>query len=300
MISGHALSAERSKVSKSKAHAEAGPLELIERHSADALRYWATATRLGNDATFSPDTIATGRRLMTKLWNASRFAQQHLQDMQRQDLATPPAHLLPTDRWLLSRLARTVRYVTAELERYEYATARAEVERFFWSDLCDNYLELVKARLYSAHGDERGAAQWTLYHALLIVLKLLAPYLPFITEEIYQGLFRAWEDASSIHNSAWPAEHPEWIDYTAEETGQALLEILRHVRRYKAEHDLSVGAPLDTLRISTRPGSRMVLELILTDIRSATRAQHIVLEESGDDSAQIGVVQILADALPAD
>ena len=300
VISGHALSAERSKVSKSKAHAEAGPLELIERHSADALRYWATATRLGNDAPFSPDTIATGRRLMTKLWNASRFAQQHLQDIQRQDLGTLPTCLLPTDRWLLSRLARTVHYATAELERYEYATARAEVERFFWSDLCDNYLELVKARLYGAPGDERRAAQWTLYHALLTVLKLLAPYLPFITEEIYQGLFRAWEDEPSIHISTWSAERPEWIDYEAEETGQQLLEILRRVRRYKADQGLSVGASLDTLRISARPALRAALELMLIDIRSATRAQHIILEECSADDAQVGVIQILAHALPAD
>ncbi len=237
---------------------------------------------------------------MTKLWNASRFAQQHLQDMQRQDLDVMPARLLPTDRWLLSRLARTIHYATVELERYEYATARAEVERFFWSDLCDNYLELVKARLYGEHGEERRAAQWTLYRALLIVLKLLAPYLPFITEEIYQGLFRAWEDVPSIHTSAWPAEHSEWIDYEAEETGQALLEILRHVRRYKADQGLSVGASLDTLRISPRPALRTALEGALIDIKCATRAQNVVLEKSGADDAQVGVIQILAHALPTD
>src|SRR5207248_8037881 len=117
------------------------------------------------------------------------------------------AELLLTDRWLLSRLARAIATATAELDKYEYADARTEVERFFWSDLCDNYLELAKFRLYGELGPERRAAQWTLYQALLSTLKLLAPYLPYVTEEIYQGLFRQRDGAASIHLSAWPQEH---------------------------------------------------------------------------------------------
>jgi valyl-tRNA synthetase len=165
--------------------------------------------------------------------------------------------------------------------------------------LCDNYLELVKMRLYGATGEEHQAAQWTLYQALLTVLKLLAPYLPFITEEIYQGLFRAWEGTSSIHISPWPVERPEWIDNEAEEVGKTILAILHHVRRYKADCDLSVGAPLDTLRIGTQPALHAALENALIDIKSATRAQNVVLKESGAD-AQTEVIQILADALPTD
>ncbi len=251
MISGHALSEERRKISKSKAHKEVGPMEVIEQESADALRYWATAGRTGADSPFSTETIATGRRLVTKLWNASRFAESRLEDFtyEAADGDTMPSSLLPTDRWLLSRLARTIAYATKELDSYEYATARMEVERFFWSDLCDNYLELAKARLYGEPGPERHAAQWSLYHALLTVLKLLAPHLPYITEEIYQGLFRQWDGAASIHRASWPAEQPTWIDSQAEETGKTLLELLRQVRRYKAEQGLSVGAELASLHI---------------------------------------------------
>ncbi|HEV7126977.1 MAG TPA: valine--tRNA ligase, partial [Ktedonobacterales bacterium] len=208
MISGHGLSADRHKISKSKEHHETGPLEVMERESADALRYWATSARTGADSPFNADTIATGRRLVTKLWNAARFAESRLADFTPSP--EPPPALLPTDRWLLARLARTIASATTELDGYEFAAARAEVERFFWSDLCDNYLELAKARLYSATSSatarvtatdgatangtttdqlSRLAAQWTLYHALLAVLKLLAPYLPYITEAIYQGLY---------------------------------------------------------------------------------------------------------------
>ncbi len=152
-------------------------------------------------------------------------------------------------------------------------------ERFFWSDLCDNYLELVKARLYGEPGPARYSAQWSLYHALLTVLKLLAPHLPYITEEIYQGLFRQWESAASIHRATWPAEQPTWIDLQAEETGKTLLELLRQVRRYKAEQGLSVGAELASLNIQVASEQLTALETILSDIRSATRAKSIVIEQ---------------------
>lgn len=292
MLSGHGLSADRRKISKSKDHKEIGPMEVIEHESADALRYWATAGRTGTDSPFTPETIANGRRLVTKLWNAHRFAESRLEgfDIEAMSNGTCPSTLLPTDRWLLSRLTRTIAYATAEIDSYEYASARAEVERFFWSDLCDNYLELAKARLYGETGPEQRAAQWTLYTALLTVLKLLAPYLPYITEEIYQGLFRKSDGATSIHLSSWPTDHPEWLDPEAEEIGKKLLELLRQVRRRKAERGLSVGAELEGLHIRMQPEQRSALEMALTDLRSATRAKRIVLEESG----QGGIHQTLS------
>ena len=286
MISGHALSAERSKISKSKAHAATGPIALIEQESADALRYWATAIKTGSDTYFNPETLAAGRRLVTKLWNASRLAERCLEGLDRSRLAGPaPDSLLPTDRWLLSRLAHIIADATNELEQGEYAAARSEVERFFWSDLCDNYLELAKARLYREEGPERIAAQWTLYHTLLTVLKLLAPYLPYITEEIYQGLFHQWDGATSIHLSAWPEAHTEWIDAGAEQIGKTLLDLLRQVRRYKAERGLSVGAELDTLHISAPAASQAALDMTLVDLKSATRARNIVLDGPGQRDA---------------
>ncbi|HEU0004031.1 MAG TPA: valine--tRNA ligase [Ktedonobacteraceae bacterium] len=296
MISGHALSAGHGKISKSKAHQEAEPLELIEQESADALRYWATSIKTGSDTTFSPETVATGRKLMTKLWNASRLAESRLEGLTGEFMHSTalPASLLPTDRWLLSRLARIIAYATNELQSGEYASARAEVERFFWSDLCDNYLELAKARLYQETGSEHAAAQWTLYHALLAVLKLLAPYLPYITEEIYQHLFRRWESAASIHQSSWPTEHPQWLDAQAEEAGKTLLELLHQVRRYKAENGLSVGAELATLQIRAHSDQHNALKAALIDVKSATRARSIMLEdillERGEDIIHIEVL----------
>ena len=293
IISGHAQNAGGEKISKSKGNQQAGPMELIEQESADALRYWATSIKTGSDTTYNPETVANGRRLMTKLWNACRLAESRLEGISEEAIrnAAMPVGLLPTDRWLLSRLARVIAYATSELQNGEYATGRAEVERFFWSDLCDNYLELAKARLYQEAGSEHTAAQWTLYQALLAVLKLFAPYLPYITEEIYQHLFRKWEGAPSIHRSSWPTERPAWLDTQAEETGKTLLELLHRVRRYKAENGLSVGAELATLHIHARSEQSDALQAALIDLKSATRARSIILEdiesEEGEDTVQI-------------
>lgn len=289
MISGHALSSERSKISKSKAHSEAGPLALIERESADALRYWASSVKVGQDTSFHSETLANGRRLITKLWNASRFAERHLQDLTMEQFEQHPALLLPTDRWLLHRLAETIGEATRELELGEYAGARAAIERFFWSDLCDNYLELIKARLYSRPGPARTAAQWTLARALLSVVKLFAPYMPFVTEELYQGLFRAYDRAFSLHLSTWPTVQADWLDQRAEDAGVLLLEILRQVRKYKAEHGLSLGAELAALRLNVPSALRGLLEEAMIDIKGATRALAVSLEEAQADRLQVTI-----------
>lgn len=294
MVSGHGLSAERHKISKSREHGEVSPGEVIARESADALRYWATASRTGADAPFTPQTIATGRRLVTKLWNAGRFAQVHLAGFTPSDTAPP---LAPTDRWLLARLARVIERTTNELEAYEYATARTEIERFFWSDLCDNYLELAKARLYGTAQIERDAARWTLYHAVLATIKLLAPYLPYITEELYQGLFREREGSGSIHRAPWPHPQASWADAQSEKAGAALIEGLSLVRRHKAERGLSVSAPLAALRLAVPARHLSAFQEALTDLRSATRTQTIALE--AQDDLEVPVLVEATDA-PAD
>jgi valyl-tRNA synthetase len=287
IISGHALSSSRLKISKSRMqHDEVGPLALIERESADALRYWATSIKAGSDTTLSLDVVATGRRLATKLWNACRFAAPHLEGLTSELLSSdaPPEGVLPTDRWLLDRLAQTITTATVAFEDGEYVAARGEVERFFWSDLCDNYLELIKARLYGPVGPERTAVQWTLYRALLSVLKMLAPYMPFVTEKIYQDLFRQWEEPVSLHVSRWPEAPAAWRDHEAEEVGRMLLEILRQARRYKAEQGLSVGARLETFQFALdeapASGLRQALEEAQIDLRSATRAETILFAVS--------------------
>jgi valyl-tRNA synthetase len=275
MISGHSLDPRGKKLSKSKGAKAEEPIDLIERHSADAIRYWAASGRTGADTLFSEEVIRNGQRLVNKLWNAARLILPRLGDGV---LDVPvvldmlpghlPPRLGPTDRWLLARLAETIDRATAGMEAYEYAAARAESERFFWADLCDNYLEMVKARLYEGADP---SARYTLHHALAAVLKLLAPILPHATEAIW----RAGRAAGSIHTAAWPVADPSWRDPAALRLGEALVAVAEAARRWKAERKLSVAAPLAALEIAAPANLLAPLRAAEADLRSVTRASRI-------------------------
>jgi valyl-tRNA synthetase len=294
LISGHALDPAGKKISKSKLTTAEDPTPMLEQFSADAVRYWTASVRTGGDTNLSEETFRNGSKLVTKLWNASRFALSHLDDASV-GAAASPAGLNATDRWLLGRLHEVVRRATTAMDEYEFAAAKAEVERFFWTDLCDNYLELVKLRLYGGAGNgapaENGAAgeaaarvgaQYVLSQALRAVLKLLAPFMPHITEAIYLQGFAAAEGVPSIHVSRWPQAPATWDDETARRDGEAIVEVVEAVRRWKAERQLGVGAPVGTLRIRTPAAHQAALESALVDLRGVTRAQEIELLPAPD------------------
>ncbi len=274
-ISGYGLAPAGGKVSKSRGRGPLDPVDVMERYSADAVRYWAASTRLGRDSVIDEDKIAAGQRFVTKLWNVARFARPFLAGYAPSPAA--PA-LLPADRWILGRLQQTIRVATAAFMDYDHGAAKSEVESFFWEVLADNYLEMVKVRLYELDdGDGRKeAARYTLYHVLRTVIKLLAPIVPHITEEIYQLYFARPDGAASIHVSPWPAAADEPPDEADEMAGRALVGIATEVRRYKSENQLPLGAPLRSLRIgAARPALLAALREAELDIRSVTRAQEI-------------------------
>jgi valyl-tRNA synthetase len=166
-------------------------------------------------------------------------------------------------------------------EQYDYATARAETETFFWRDLADNYLELVKKRLYDA-GEGYESARFTLHTAFLTTLKLLAPFLPFVTEALYLGLFAATDGAPSIHLSRWPEPDARYDDSEALAAGELLLDIATAVRRFKSERNLSLGADLAELRLVVAdPALRETLRAAETDLLSVTRAGAIAITANG-------------------
>jgi valyl-tRNA synthetase len=305
MISGHGLDPAGHKISKSRGNAAAGPEALIARYGADPVRYWACGGALGADRPINEDEMRQGARLVTKLWNASRFIASHLEpagdqrpnakddnrsaNIQAWRLDGRPASLLPADRALLSWLQRLIARATESFKSYEYAAACEATERFFWGTLCDNYLEWVKGRLYDGSSEERGAAQATLYQALLAILKLFAPILPHVTEEIYQQLYSGspgtaggMDGFASIHASGWPLAEPELIDEQAERAGAALLAITSAARRFKSGRKLGLGAEL--ARISIAAGAlRTALEQSRADIRSVTRARDLTFGEAPDE-----------------
>lgn len=276
-ISGHALSPDGGKISKSKGSSSLAPHDVINHYSADAVRFWASCTRLGRDSIISHEKMAVGNKLLTKLWNVEKFAYEFL------GFYEPPKampELVPVDEWLLSRLQVTIRKATQAFEEYDYTTAKDETEAFFWNVLADNYLEMAKLRLYELYGDDpqRISAQYALYHALLAIIKLFAPILPHITEEIYQAHYAYNDGAESIHLAIWPKENPALIKVSAEQLGDTLLAIATEVRRFKTANQMKMGAPLKRLLIGVEKEALLEdLQNSWMDIRSVTRAEDIVI-----------------------
>ncbi len=163
-ISGWGIAGEgMGKISKSRGGGPMAPLTMIERYSADAVRYWAASTGLGKDAVISEEKIQVGAKLVTKLFNVAKFTERFLEDYSPPQAAASIISLsfTPADRWILSRTQRLIQRVTALLEEYDYAAAKSEIEVFFWSELADNYLEMVKQRLYNPQHPAYPAARFT-------------------------------------------------------------------------------------------------------------------------------------------
>jgi valyl-tRNA synthetase len=296
LISGWGLAPQGAgKISKSKGGSATTPDAIIARYSADAARYWAASTGPGKDAIISEEKIQLGQKLITKLWNVARFAERvdpyPSPSLSPTEGAELSVELAPVDRWLLARLARLIERATAHFEAYDYAAAKSEVESFFWTHLTDNYLELAKERLYGEEGPARDAARFTLRATLLALLKLFAPFLPYVTEAIYQELYadpacslsslgeeELARDFSSIHRAAWPVAPAAWRDEAAESAGDAIVAMATAVRRFKSERGLSLGAPLTRLEIAMERGPlAAAFAASLADLRSVSRAREVAI-----------------------
>src|SRR3989338_7147766 len=144
------------------------------------------------------------------------------------------------DRWLLAKLMRAVLSATESFENFEYSVAKSQTEIFFWKIFCDNYLEIAKARLYA----NDASAKFTLRKSLLAVLKLFAPIVPHITEEVYQNLFSGFEKEKSIHISAWPEFEKKYLDERAEKTGDLAVKIISAIRQWKQGNKLALNTEL--------------------------------------------------------
>lgn len=273
MVCGFVLAKKGEKISKSKSNSEFSPSTLIETHSADVIRYWSASAKLGTDTFFDPDELLTTKRFITKLWNASKFSILHLQDI---DL-NRPVELLPIDRWMLERVRQTTAKATDYLNNYEIGAARHEIDELFWKDFCDSYIEIVKERLYmpEIHGSEqRRSGQYALYYALLDIIKLYAPYVPHITEFIYQEFFAQYEKGISLHLLTWNS--PEGVNKDLIAFGENLKVLIYEARKYKTERNLSMREPIEKLDITIEHQFADWFRLTENDIRSCTRANEII------------------------
>lgn len=248
VISGHVLSDTKGKISKSKEHNALAPENLLQTYSADAIRYWTASGGLGQDIAFSDAQIKIGQRLVTKLWNAFIFTAPHL----TQDAQKPSTELGALNEWIFHHATACFSHYDKYFNEQEFSLALDQVEKFFWSYFCDNYLELIKDQLFNPEhyqSHEVAATRWTLYHVGLRILQLYAPFVPFITETIYQKLYRNHEKMQSIHQTRF-ADYQIPLNYpaSAHTIGQ-LIGVIALIRKLKSEHQFSLKAPIDVLVI---------------------------------------------------
>nr|MBA3888490.1 valine--tRNA ligase [Acidobacteriota bacterium] len=274
-ISGWVLDPNRKKMSKSKGNVVT-PLGLLEEHGSDGVRYWAASGRPGTDTSFEPGQMKVGRRLAIKLLNASKFV------LSNPDPIGPVTHLL--DRGLLTSLRALVDEATRALEAYDYARALQQTETFFWS-LCDNYLEMVKARRYGDHGPEAaGSANATLLCTLSVVNRLFAPYLPFVSEEVW-----SWWQHGSVHAASWPSVDEVDRAAPADVEAQAALDgavaVLGEIRRQKSldKRPLKARIAVAVVRWDTQAIARLREAEI--DLRSAAGVETFEFVDGSDTLA---------------
>jgi valyl-tRNA synthetase len=262
-ISGFVVDPDRKKMSKSKGNVVT-PMALLAEHGSDGVRYWAASGRSGTDTTFDPGQMKVGRRLAMKLLNAARFAL----------LQSEPRGLItePLDRGMITALSALVADSTEQLEAYDYARVLERAETFFWA-FCDDYLELVKSRRYGDFGAEAAAsANSAMLVALSALLRLFAPYLPFVTEEVW-----SWWQPGSVHRARWPT--PEEVlqpiggrDEAALAVREATQAALADVRRIKSILRKPVKAVITT---AVLPQTFARLEPARRDFQAATHIRDL-------------------------
>jgi len=270
-ISGWVLDPDRKKMSKSRGNVVT-PMPLLETHGADGVRYWAASGRPGVDTAVDEGQMKVGRRLAIKMLNASRFA---LTRLGNQTAATSEAVTAPLDLAMLRRLGEVVVEATAALDSYDYARALERTEAFFWS-FCDDYLELAKTRAYEDSSDGGPAsARAALAIALSVQLRLLAPFVPFVTEEVW-----SWWHQGSIHRAPWP----DTAELVTHDSGTvAVLDmaayVLGEVRKAKTQAGVSMRATVAKLTVVDAPERLALLGQGQADVCDAGGVAEIVLRQ---------------------
>ena len=213
------------------------PLEVIDKYGADALRYTLiTGNAPGNDMRFYWSRVEASRNFANKVWNASRFIMMNDPDNKIKATDERPANLTDADKWILSKMNGLIKEVTDNMEKYELGIAVAKLNDFIWEEFCDWYIEMVKPRLYNDVDETKTAAIWTLKTVLIDALKLLHPYMPFITEEIFCNI---QDEEESIMISSWPV-YDETNNFAAEEKAiETIKEAVRNIRNLRADMNVA-------------------------------------------------------------
>ncbi|MEK6892789.1 MAG: valine--tRNA ligase [Nanoarchaeota archaeon] len=224
------------KMSKSKGNI-IRPQEIMDKYGADAIRYWAASSRLGEDFDYQEKDVIMGKKFVTKILNVANFIFQNFNYPEK------VSKLQETDRLFMIQLNKTIQKATEAFEGYQYSKAKSEAESFFWHMFADNYLEIVKQRVYQGTDEEKSSAYYTLYQAFLSILKMMAPITPYITEELYEKYFKQYEKKKSIHLESWPSAI-KVKEKEDDNIWNKLIEIITQVRQKKSEAKKSMKAEI--------------------------------------------------------
>ncbi len=272
------------------------PLDIIENYGADALRLTLiTGNAPGNDMRFYNERVENSRNFANKVWNASRFIMMNMEDGEKSAIHQPaPAGLEPVDKWILSKLNNTIKEVTDNMDHFELGIAVQKVYDFIWDEFCDWYIEMVKPRLYNSDDAEsHKAALWTLQTVLINALKLLHPYMPFITEEIFCTL---QDEEDSIMVSDWPVYKDEWNFAADEKAIETIKEAVRGIRNVRTQMNV---APSRKAKVFVVSDNDEVLDIFSTGklfFESLAYASESVCQKNKDGIADDAVSVVLAEA----
>lgn len=287
MINGWCLAPDGTKMSKSIGNV-IDPIKIFDRFGSDAVRYWTANSTLGMDTNYLEETVRSGQKLITKLFNCAKFAEIHFKNIltQKESLEEDlkNGYIFETiDIWLIVQLNNIIKLYTENFDNYEYNKALENLEDFFWNDFCDNYLEIVKIRCYGAEGikyqninltkeevedikKSQISAIKTIYHVFNSILKLFAPFIPVVTEEIYSCLFEdEFNRKKSIH-SMGNLPKVKILEYGEEiaAIGSIVLKIVADIRKYKSEKNMSMKDIIEKTEIH----SPYNLESVIEDIKN--------------------------------
>ena len=261
MISGFVMASKGEKISKSKGNSKVEPIDIVNQYSADIVRYWAGSGRLGTDIVFSEETLDRGRKLINKIWNVAKFIEMHLQDFDDRDFQNYEY----IDKWILGKYQEMEAGFIKYLDEYEVGLALNHLEKFFWN-FCDNYVEIVKHRLYRPEEfgvEPRYSGQKTVYMILYKLLQDFSIFFPFITEEIYQEIYHK---EKSIHLTTIKE-----FDFNFKEEakfGDLMVEIISAARGEKTVNNVSLKTPIKNLDLSVSEELKKAIEESIKDFKA--------------------------------
>ena len=272
MISGFVMANKGEKISKSKGNSKFEPIDLIHEYSADVVRYWAGSGRLGTDIIFSDETFLRGKKLINKIWNVAKFIEMHLSDFKDKEF-TDYEYM---DKWAFGSFKEMEENFIHYLEEFEVGLALNTLEKFFWN-FCDNYIEIVKHRLYRPEefGEvPRYSGQKTVYTLLYKLLQDFIIFFPFITEEIYQELYH---HEKSIHLTELK---PLSFDFKEEvKNGDAIINIISEARGEKSNNNKSLKTPISFLELLVHSDLKEAIEKSIKDFRATLFIEELILSE---------------------